>query len=183
MSLPQGKKFDDHKLRFDLIPPECEESLARVLTHGANKYEANNWQKVEPFKDRYYAALRRHINAWRHGEIIDPETGLFHSAQIMCNAMFLLWRDIHEHNDIRPNADRAFVDDSISTKDSVSSMPNDYETAFRRAKHVEDFTRLLDHLRTHKCIGAYSIVSNGDGSVTVVFSPDNSPPAYVANLE
>lgn len=178
-----GKKFDDHKLRFDLIPPECEESLVRVLTHGANKYEANNWQEVEPFKDRYYAALRRHLSAWRQGEIIDPDTGLFHSAQIMCNAMFLLWRDIHENNDIRPDADRNNSGDSTPVADTVQSVSNDNEATPKQQGNIERLIELFDYLRAHKHIRTYCINSLGDGSVKIVFSSDNKTSSYVTHFE
>ena len=39
----EGRKKDEDKLRFDLILPEFEEAMAHVLTHGAKKYEANNY--------------------------------------------------------------------------------------------------------------------------------------------
>jgi hypothetical protein len=74
----QERKYDAGKLRYELITPEMEEALAEVLTYGAKKYSANSWQKVEPFEDRYYGALRRHLQEWRKGEIIDPESGLPH---------------------------------------------------------------------------------------------------------
>lgn len=84
-------KFDAGKLRFDLITPDVEEQLAAVLTHGAKKYAANSWQEnVEDPINRYYAALRRHLNAWRKGEKVDPESGLNHLAHVACNVMFLL---------------------------------------------------------------------------------------------
>lgn len=88
-----GKKDDEGKLRFDLVDAEFEEQLAAVLTAGANKYGANNWQKVEDAKNRYYAALRRHIAAWRKGEQVDAETGIDHLAHAAANIMFLLHLD------------------------------------------------------------------------------------------
>ena len=91
-----GMKFDIGKVRFDLLLPEFEEEVAKVLTMGAEKYEANNWQKVDDAKDRYYAALRRHLNAWRKGEKIDEESGLSHLAHVACNAMFLMYFDGEE---------------------------------------------------------------------------------------
>jgi len=92
----EGRKFDTGKLRFDLIPACCEKEIAKVLSYGAAKYEANNWQNVEPFNDRYYAAIRRHLNAWRIGEKVDPESGLRHLSHIATNAFFLLWGEINE---------------------------------------------------------------------------------------
>jgi len=81
-------KFDDDKVRYDLIPPEWELALAKVLTHGAKKYKPNNWQHGEV--DRYYAALRRHLAAWRQGEINDPDSGMPHLWHVFTNVGFLL---------------------------------------------------------------------------------------------
>lgn len=89
--LSEGRKFDHGKLRYGLIPPETLEELAGVLTYGANKYAPNNWQNVEPFKERYTDALYRHIEAWRAGESVDEESGLSHLAHAMCNVVFLIW--------------------------------------------------------------------------------------------
>lgn len=90
----KGLKFDNDKLRYDLIPPEVIEELAKVLTHGAAKYAPNNWKKVEPFNDRYYAALMRHLEAWRQGEQLDKDSGLHHLSHVITNVAFLLWKDL-----------------------------------------------------------------------------------------
>lgn len=89
----EGMKFDDDKLRFDLIPPEASEELAKILTMGAKKYAPNNWQKIK--KDRYLSALYRHLNAWQKGEINDGESGERHLSHALCNVVFLLWKEIH----------------------------------------------------------------------------------------
>lgn len=85
-----AQKYDKGKARFDLVEPSFEEAVAEVLTYGAEKYAPNNWLKVEDAENRYYAALRRHINAYRKGEKIDPESGLSHLAHAACNIMFLM---------------------------------------------------------------------------------------------
>lgn len=84
-----GRKDDQEKNRLDLIEPEFIEGVGKVLTFGANKYEPNNWQKVEDAEDRYYAAALRHLIAWRKGEKIDTESGLSHLDHVACNIMFL----------------------------------------------------------------------------------------------
>ena len=91
-----GRKDDEGKDRFDLLLPEFEQAVAKVLTMGAVKYAPNSWQNVPDAKDRYYAALRRHLNSWRKGERNDKESGLNHLAHVACNTMFLLWLDNHE---------------------------------------------------------------------------------------
>lgn len=85
-----GRKDDQDKLRYDLLDVDFEEEMARVLTEGAKKYAPNSWQKVEDAKNRYYAALRRHVAAIRKGEFRNSEDGdVSHFAQIAVNAMFL----------------------------------------------------------------------------------------------
>ena len=84
-----GVKHDEGKNRLDLIEPEFIEGVGKVLTFGADKYEPNNWQKVEDAEDRYYAAALRHLIAWRKGEKTDPESGLSHLDHAACNIMFL----------------------------------------------------------------------------------------------
>ena len=91
--MKEGTKYDGDKLMYDLIPAECLEELAKVLTYGAKKYAPNNWQKVDNFNSRYYSALQRHIEAWRKGEKVDAESGLHHLSHALCNVMFLLWKE------------------------------------------------------------------------------------------
>lgn len=88
-----GRKYDADKLRWDLLPTHLVEACVKVLTFGAKKYEPNNWQNVENGRDRYYAALMRHIVAWHNGEVVDPESGIEHLAHAMCNLVFLDWLD------------------------------------------------------------------------------------------
>lgn len=94
-----GLKDDKGKLRFDLITPGCLTGLAEVLTYGAHKYKPNSWQNVEDAENKHYAALLRHLVAWRSGEVYDSETNLSHIKHILTNAMFLLYQE--ERNDKR----------------------------------------------------------------------------------
>lgn len=93
--MSEGRKKDEDKLRFDLILPEFEEAIARVLTYGAKKYGPNNWQQVHDAKTRYTAALQRHLNEYRHGYLHDTESQCTHLAMIAVNAMFLQWLEFH----------------------------------------------------------------------------------------
>lgn len=92
----EGKKSDSGKLRYDLVLPEFEDMVAAALTFGANTYGANTWQNIDNAENRYYAALRRHISAWRKGEKLDPESGLSHLAHAASNLMFLMYCDEQE---------------------------------------------------------------------------------------
>lgn len=85
-----GLKFDGGKPRTGLLPWGPLEQVAWVLTYGAEKYEPQSWQAVPNGAERYWDALCRHVTAHGRGEIIDPETGLPHMAQIATNALFIL---------------------------------------------------------------------------------------------
>ena len=91
-----GHKDDQEKNRLDLIEPEFIEGVGKVLTFGADKYEPNNWQKVEDAENRYYAAAMRHLMAWRKGEKTDPESGISHLFHVACNIMFLQYFEREE---------------------------------------------------------------------------------------
>ncbi len=83
-------KHDQDKPRYDLLPADAIDALSKVLTFGAKKYGENSWQSVENGLERYRAALLRHTFAIQRGELIDEESGLPHSAHVMCCAAFIV---------------------------------------------------------------------------------------------
>lgn len=84
-----GVKFDSGKARFDLIPPEALEEIAKIYTMGAEKYDDNNWRKGMKW-GRVYSAVQRHLNAYWQGEDIDPESGLKHLAHAAWGCLTLI---------------------------------------------------------------------------------------------
>ena len=76
------------KAKWDLLPWDLVEQTVDVLTFGADKYAPEAWRQ-ETKSDDYFAALMRHIVAYRKGEIIDPESGKTHLAHAMCNLIFI----------------------------------------------------------------------------------------------
>lgn len=97
-----GKHNDDTyantKLRYDLIPAEALEELARVYTIGAVKY--GDWDYMNGMAwSRVYAAMMRHMQAFWMGEAYDPTDGQHHLASVAWCAMTLLayeTRDVGE---------------------------------------------------------------------------------------
>jgi len=85
--MSKGIKYDTDKIQYDLIDPHALEDMAKVLTLGAIKYDRYNWKNVE--EHRYVSATMRHFEAYRKGELCDPESGLSHLAHAMVNLMFL----------------------------------------------------------------------------------------------
>lgn len=88
---PIGIKNDQGKLRWDLLPLKPIQQAVAVLTVQVAEYGEDNWQRIERPEDRFYAALMRHITAWRLGEQLDPKTKLPHLAHALVNVVFLLW--------------------------------------------------------------------------------------------
>ena len=89
--MSKSLKYDKDKVRMDLVPLECVESIAKVLMYGAKKYADNSWQDLPDFWKRYKAALLIHLTEIDKGELIDKESGLYHIDQVLTNAMFLSW--------------------------------------------------------------------------------------------
>ena len=95
--MSEGKKYDTGKLRYDLLDYSILDEMVRVLTFGAEKYGANNWQGVQ--KERYQAALGRHYSKYMQGEQNDPESGIHHLAHCMINCLFIMSKEkIKEKN-------------------------------------------------------------------------------------
>ena len=85
----EGRKDDDAKPRYDLVPPEMLEGAVAVLTFGANKYGSRNWEKGMRW-GRVFAALMRHLWKWWRRENLDPETGMSHLWHAACCIAFLM---------------------------------------------------------------------------------------------
>jgi hypothetical protein len=100
----EGMKFDEGKLLYSLLERDLAgpvEDVVKVITHGAKKYAARNWQKVE--KHRYEDALGRHLAAWRKGELQDKDSGLPHLAHAACNILFLAWLEQQKNEETPKN--------------------------------------------------------------------------------
>lgn len=92
----EGKKNDrkDDKTRWELMPLDCLEEVARVYTEGAKKYGDDNWQNLDNGYERYKGALLRHLYASTLEEF-DPETKVRHEAAIAWNALTMLYYAKH----------------------------------------------------------------------------------------
>ena len=84
-----AQRFNDNKLMMNLVPVSAVNSLARVLTYGAKKYDADNWRRGFNYSVPY-ACLMRHMMAFWDGEDIDPESGLSHLDHAIANLAMLI---------------------------------------------------------------------------------------------
>jgi hypothetical protein len=85
--------------RFDLIPVEPLEELARVYGYGVSKYptqpgDVDNWRKGYSWKLTFGAMMRHAWKFWR-GESIDPESGRHHLAMSAWHCFTLMWFEKH----------------------------------------------------------------------------------------
>ena len=89
MSDGGGLRYDKGKTRYDLIPPEWEHALAEILTAGAAKYDARNWERGMPWS-KMVGCARRHLYQWLRGESYDKETHCHHLAHVAWNVLALM---------------------------------------------------------------------------------------------
>lgn len=78
------------KTPLGLVPPHAMEQTAWVHKLGADKYGPWNWRETGVCASTYVNAILRHLNAWRDGEDLDPESGISHLAHIACSANILM---------------------------------------------------------------------------------------------
>lgn len=98
-----GLRFNEGKLRYDLVQPWAHEQMVAVLTMGANKYASRNWEQGMVWSN-VISSLKRHIAAIEAGEDFDKESGLLHAAHVACNAHFLTaYYKIYPQGDDRPH--------------------------------------------------------------------------------
>jgi hypothetical protein len=122
--LSVGTKFDQGKLRWDLVPPEFEE-VVKVLTYGATKYADRNWEQGISY-GRLIAATFRHIWSWIKGDRNDSETGIHHLAHACCDVLFLLTyeqRGMKEFDD-RTKIDRPRVEATVLPSSGDGLQPD-----------------------------------------------------------
>jgi len=86
----EGRKFDSEKPKMYLLPPKSMVEISKVLTFGAQKYDEDNWRKLDNLQNRYSGGALRHIFAHLDGELKDEETNYSHLAHAICCLMFKL---------------------------------------------------------------------------------------------
>lgn len=114
----KGTKFDDGKVRLDLLPTDALKEIARVLMHGSDKYGDYNWLKGLSYS-RVYASLLRHITSWWEGEDKDYESGLSTLAHVGCCCLFLLTYQLRGMTDLD---DRPKLKENINDDENKNMM-------------------------------------------------------------
>ena len=90
-----GIKYDVGKPEYGLLPPFALEEVAKVLTFGAQKYDRENWKKLDDLERRYFDAAQRHMWAVKRGEAYDPESRKHHLAHATACLLFMLESELN----------------------------------------------------------------------------------------
>lgn len=111
----KARRYNEGKLRYELVPDRAYRKLVEVYTKGAAKYTtyddngyvlddgANNWRKGQSWM-KAMASVERHIAAWKRGEDFDPDPamGTYHLANAAWGLFMLLeFYHIHPYGDDR----------------------------------------------------------------------------------
>jgi hypothetical protein len=115
-------KYDDDKPRLDLIPPDALYAVAEILSYGAVKYGARNWEKGLEWHRLYRAAVGHMLSFW-FGEEYDQESKLPHLWHAACCILMLVStvKRFPELDDRSKPHDRSRVTSSDSNGDAASS--------------------------------------------------------------
>jgi hypothetical protein len=126
----EGNKFDQGKVRLELLPPEALYEVSRVLMHGAGKYGDFNWAGGMKWT-RLLGATLRHTFAFLRGEDKDPESGLSHLAHACCGLLFLI-----EYQTLHPELDDRYKRTPHATIDIDSALAHSDVTLTRASGAV-----------------------------------------------
>ena len=75
--------------RWDLLPVDALDEVAKVYGRGAAKYADRNWEKGYAY-GLSYGAMMRHASQFWGGEDFDEETGNYHLGAVAFHALALL---------------------------------------------------------------------------------------------
>ena len=96
------------KAPLHLVPPSFVHYTSLAFEDGAKKYGAYNWRKLGVSASTYYAAAKRHIDAWWDGEELSADAKVHHLAHAAaCLAVLLDAESIGKLIDDRPPAGAA----------------------------------------------------------------------------
>ena len=143
----EGIKYDGEKPKMHLLPPKALIEVAKVLTFGAQKYDEENWRKLDNLQSRYSSGALRHIFAHIDDEEIDPESGLSHLAHAVCCLLFKLEIELEngksKEKELRePDGCKHRASDSSFESDILYSKSYYEERGLRDAKYSIQYCQI-----------------------------------------
>ena len=134
----EGLKYDGEKPMMHLLPPKATIEVAKVLTFGAQKYDEENWRKLENLQSRYTSGALRHIFAHIDSEALDTESGLSHLAHAICCLLFKL------EIELETRTEKEKLRESDSTEYSACS---DALESYRQEQEADYKKRSMQHIK------------------------------------
>lgn len=144
-----GIKYDGEKPKMHLLPPKAITEVAKVLTFGAQKYDEENWRKLDNLQARYSSGALRHIFAHLDGESLDPESGLSHLAHAICCLVFKLEIELEE-------SQKAEAREHIRYEPPARSgyvSPNEWSVAYNKEGGVRNSEYSIQYSKTDPSSG------------------------------
>ena len=140
------------KTPLGFIPPYAMDQTAWAHKLGAEKYGPFNWRDTKVCASTYINAMMRHLNAWRDGENLDPESGISHLAHIACSCNILMDADycdtLQDDRNVVPNADIKFM---TANEYFSGNFPDEQEPEREEAEcwrnMYSEYTPLLNTLK------------------------------------
>lgn len=80
----------DNKTRYDLLPWDALEIVARLLTLGADSHGERGWETLPDGAAKYRQAIGRHVSLMYQGEYLDKDDSLPVEAHIAADALIAL---------------------------------------------------------------------------------------------
>lgn len=85
-----GRKDDQGKPDYTLLPWAALTEVVRVLEHGERRYGRDNWRHVKNARFRYVKAAFRHLVDYMLVGPIDKDSGCHHLAHVVCCCLFVI---------------------------------------------------------------------------------------------
>lgn len=143
-----GIKYDSEKPKMHLLPPKAIFEVAKVLTFGANKYDEENWRKLESLETRYISGALRHIFHHNSGDTLDEESGLSHLAHALCCLLFTLEIQLEDKEEESREFDRLQHTESIEL-----TLPDEWGESDNKSSSVPDAEYSVQYSTSDPCSG------------------------------
>ena len=111
-------------VRYDLVPPEGVEAVARAMHTGAVTHGSNNWKKGLKNSILVNHAIRHIVEYLKEGNTTEDHVG-----HALANLMMLKWNEVHlpEFNDLN-NVVEEFAEEMPPLKRKVGRPLKDETT-------------------------------------------------------
>jgi len=142
-----GIKYDGEKPMMHLLPPKAINEVAKVLTFGAQKYDEENWRKLDNLQSRYSSGALRHIFAHIDSETLDTESGLSHLAHAICCLLFKLEIELEDAKSKEEESRESDVTEHQARDQSIESDEL-RDKSYNEAGSMQHIKHLIQYYKT-----------------------------------